>query len=147
MTSTTSYAAYHQLVTNGILAEAQLAVWLALAEWGPMTGQELADQMGKRGAWKRLSELKALGLVRERPPRLCRITHRAAIVWEFVDGWPKEGFKRENKPAMYLVTDPKWSTERLTHHFCETRERAEEFARRFGGEVIKVREVKRWIPK
>jgi hypothetical protein len=67
-------------IRNGI-GKKQMAVLEALHLDGPSTGRELEKASGIHGAWKRMSELKRLGLVKELPPRLCRVTKQAALVW------------------------------------------------------------------
>ena len=81
MSRTTSLEAYADLVAGGVITERQALAWVTLHRDGPMTGRELDDAAGARGLWKRLSELKSLGLVEELAPRLCRVTRRAALVW------------------------------------------------------------------
>jgi len=73
--------AYADLVAGGVITERQALAWVTLHRDGPMTGRELDEAAGARGLWKRLSELKSLGLVEELTPRLCRVSHRGALVW------------------------------------------------------------------
>jgi hypothetical protein len=79
----TSLQAYADML-GGTIGKRQLQAWVALQQWGPLTGQELDRYGEKRGLWKRLSELKSLGLVEELEPRTCRITGKAALVWRAV---------------------------------------------------------------
>lgn len=81
MSRTTSLEAYADLIAGGVITERQALAWVTLHRDGPMTGRELDEAAGARGLWKRLSELKSLGLVEELAPRLCRVSHRAALVW------------------------------------------------------------------
>jgi hypothetical protein len=48
------------------------------------TGQELARTIP--GAWKRLSEMEALGLIRRKEKRLCSVTGEYAWSWEPIRG-------------------------------------------------------------
>lgn len=58
---TTSELAYHKIKETGLLSKRQLQVYEALYEFGPMTGRKLSEYIP--GAWKRLSELAAMGAV------------------------------------------------------------------------------------
>lgn len=143
MTTQTSLDAYAHLIAAGILAERQVEAWIGLEQWGPMTGRELDEQLGKRGLYKRLSELKALGLVRERTVRLCRISHRAAIVWEHVKAEPGVKPAKTTRPTFWLTVTPTG----VVRYAGSNRGDAENVARGGVGEVVKAREVKRYVPK
>lgn len=144
MTSQTSLEAYAHLIVNGLLSERQLEAWIALEQWGPMTGRELDEQAGTRGLWKRLSELKSIGLVKERTVRLCRISHRAAIAWEHVKGEPSEPYRKPTSRPHYLLVIT--ATGKIVYA-GGNQGNAEAAARQHQAEVVKAREVKRWIPK
>lgn len=68
-------------------------LWLRMSPKG-LTAQELEAELAEagdgRGYWRRLSELRNIGLVVEAGMRPCRITRRQAIVWKavFVDPTP-----------------------------------------------------------
>ena len=96
MVAQTSIIAFKQIKDSGLVGNMQQLVWLKLYEDGPMTAGEVCDALKMDGiptrasfnAKNRLSELKRLGIVIERPARLCRITKRPAKVWCAVAGKP-----------------------------------------------------------
>ncbi len=144
MTRQTSLEAYSHLITSGIINQRQLDAWLGLEQWGPMTGRELDEQLGTRGLWRRLPELKALGLVRERTIRTCRISKRAATVWEHTTANPDKPFhKLTPKPHFYLAVT---ATGKILHASTERRPSAT-VADIHQCELVMVREVKRYAPK
>ena len=87
MTRETSRKAYLELVSNGRLGTMQYQVYTALERLGPATAQELVSA-GTTGAWKRLPELRDLGIVFEVGKRRCRVTGRTAIVWDVEQSEP-----------------------------------------------------------
>lgn len=91
MLKPTSMEARARLVTSGLLSDRQFLAWLTLDAKGPMTAQEIDKAAKTRGLWKRLSELRSLGLAVELPARPCRITKRLAVVWQATqpNGYPK----------------------------------------------------------
>jgi hypothetical protein len=127
------------LIATGLLGERQLEAWQALHSWGPMTGRELDDQTGQRGLWRRLSELKALGLVKERTVRTCRIGKRAAIVWEAVMATPVDPANRARPSTFWLAVTAMGEVVAANGG----REFVEKVARQRGAELVKVRELKR----
>lgn len=75
----TSRTAYEEIVAEGLLPQRQLEVYMALYHAPMSTGQELAKQIP--GAWKRLPELRRMGLVVEHETKVCSVTGRKAICW------------------------------------------------------------------
>lgn len=84
MAKKTSLAAILKLTKTGAVADQQMIAWRTLYERRPMTGRELQAVTGIDGIWKRLSELKAIGLVVEHEIKICTVTGRSAIAWRAV---------------------------------------------------------------
>jgi len=84
----TSIEAYKAIRSNGVLGERQLEALALLAVHGPITALDLntiATAKGyTMGLWKRLSELKRLGYVREQGTKVDVISGRRSIVWEVI---------------------------------------------------------------
>jgi hypothetical protein len=80
----TSLQAYAQLVRDGRISKAQLLAWSVLQQHGALTGRELDALAETAGLWKRLSELKRLGLIIEAGIRECRSSGRQALTWRIV---------------------------------------------------------------
>ncbi len=133
----TNLVAWREIIRSGTLVGRQLEAWTALDQWGPMTGRELDDQVRTRGLWKRLPELRAAGLVVQKPARLCRISQRQAIVWQAVAPGSVEFVGEAAKPReFWICIDESGGPNRLSLSgpFCDHAERHE---------TIKVREVRR----
>ncbi len=88
----TSYEAFKQIESEGLLSKLRFVVYKALYEGGPMTAQEtwhyLRDQAARRGEARingitpRFSELFRCGVIEEDGERPCKITKRKCIVWK-----------------------------------------------------------------
>lgn len=139
MTRETSLEAYSHLVKNGLISHRHLLAWVTLQINGPLTGRELDKAAETVGLWKRLSELKALGLVREKGVRRCSISERSAIVWEHVAAQPSGPSKPYAKPAYYLAI----TATGLIISANRDRGATELVCRLKDAELVKVREVKR----
>ena len=78
----TSRKAYREIVKEGKLGEMQKNALYQISTYGPMTAQELQESCPYwPGIWKRLSELRNLGLIEECGKRRCSVTGKTAIVW------------------------------------------------------------------
>lgn len=83
MIKQTSLASHADLVRNGTLGKLQLLAWTVLQQSrNGLTGAEVERAGGKSGLWKRLSELKKLGVIQESEVRECSITGRMALTWK-----------------------------------------------------------------
>jgi hypothetical protein len=87
----TSREAYEEIVRTGLLSGMRLEAYKAIYTHGPMTGRELDLYMygvaGQgRDYHKRLSELAALGVVREVERRPCNVTGKQAYVYDVIPG-------------------------------------------------------------
>jgi hypothetical protein len=104
-TRTTSLDAILKLRDTKILGARQLEAWSVLFEKGPMTANEMEQAAGifGRGLHKRLSELKSLGLVKEKEVRHCRVTRCSAIVWQATQPDPSRRIERPKKPRQFVV--------------------------------------------
>lgn len=83
----TSLAAYRAMVASGALLGKQAQVLEAVIEHGPATSGEIIEA-GKLGHNKnlvraRFTELVNRGLIRETGQRVCKITGRTGLVWEY----------------------------------------------------------------
>ena len=77
---------------------------LELLSAQPMTGQELNQALGSQSAHKRLSELKAEGLIFEGPDRQCLVTGQTVSSWGIDPAWADE---TKNKPVKAEKADLK----------------------------------------
>jgi hypothetical protein len=55
-----------------------------------MTASEVADAAHVPGLWKRMSELRRIGVAREAGGRVCKVTGHTATLWELTDYVPTE---------------------------------------------------------
>lgn len=85
----TSLAALKKLKATRSLGKLYTLTLDTLAAKGPLTGQELDRAAKHKGLWKRLSELKAMGLIEEVEVRECKVTGRKALTWEVPDYFSK----------------------------------------------------------
>lgn len=106
-TSAASLWAYKE---SGKHAEECQRVWLALLEYGPMTGRELERCIQNQDGHKRAADLEGEGMVLRSQQRPCRVTGRMA--WENVATlpsfgvWPKPKVvkkRRSRKPNSLLA--------------------------------------------
>ena len=80
MTRTTSAEAWREIQEDGTLTNRQSEVFRYLEAHGPMTAEQLTDNSGIPGAWKRLSELEDMGMVES----LLKTTNKSgkrAFIW------------------------------------------------------------------
>ena len=47
----------------------------------PLTGREICSNAGIEGLWKRLSEMRKMGIVVERGKRRCTVTGKTSLIW------------------------------------------------------------------
>jgi hypothetical protein len=47
----------------------------------PLTGREICMNSGIEGLWKRLSEMRKMGIVVEKGKRRCSVTGKTALIW------------------------------------------------------------------
>ena len=95
----TSLEAYKDIVNSGVLGKRQVEAYEVLYDHGPLTAGELVDESGVSGLWKRLSELRDMGIIEEVGKRKCRITGAVCIEWDVngkrlngkAQGAPKQG--------------------------------------------------------
>lgn len=90
MSKPTSLAAYQDIMESRLLGDMQRRVVSALGREGSLTGRELNDALDSVSAHKRLSELKAMGVIRVRTVRKCRITGREVEAWELTGEMPSK---------------------------------------------------------
>lgn len=102
----TSLDAYREIKSKGLLPKARMVVLDSLIEMGrPATANELVWIKGVHGAWKRLSELRRMGVVRESGTAKCPITGKSAIVWEPTGSLPlrlSKGVSEKARMERYL---------------------------------------------
>ena len=113
----TSAATFHAIVSSGKLSAQRKLVFEMLQLHGPCTASELNKRAGDRlkgiQAWKRLSELRNMGIVAELNPRPCTVTGQTVIEWD-------------TKEAEMVVPERKPSRSELAK---QTTERARAIAR------------------
>ena len=83
----TSAVAWHQV--ENALGPAQASAYRCLVDrarayGGSMSAGEIGDALGRRGVWKRMSELVRSGVVCEDVTRACAITGRVTITYAVV---------------------------------------------------------------
>ena len=80
---TTSYESNKLNEESGYTGRMQQKVYTYLKDNGPMTGTMLDRQLGVKGAYKRLSELRDMGMVAKSSRTILDpLTHRPGNVWE-----------------------------------------------------------------
>lgn len=89
MTRTTSKISYIQLLESGELGYLHKEVIRALRT-GPKTANEICRSANHMGLWRRCSELREMGVIKERGVKECHITGRVCIVWELTGESPKK---------------------------------------------------------
>ena len=109
MTSVTSRLAYQKLIESGGLGKAQITVFAAFCEYGPMTGKELDARLRREGEMdqihrRRISELRDMGLLVETNKRPCSVTGNLASEWSVAPKLPDRIEKKRKasrpKPAV-----------------------------------------------
>lgn len=90
MTRLTSMEAYQEIQSSGLLGKRQKHAYNVLYEHGPLTGNELSEEMKIPGQWKRCSELKNKGLVIEVGERRCSVTGVNCYIWDVTGEFPKK---------------------------------------------------------
>jgi hypothetical protein len=97
----TSIEVYHKIKAEGLLSTMRFAVYEELFLRGPMTGKELDKALGTDSAHKRLSELKALGVVEDSEPRTrrCKVSGENVVEWDVTGRLPEPGGAETTKPV------------------------------------------------
>lgn len=105
-----------------------------------MTANELCRVAGAGGLWKRLSELKSLGLAEETTVRPCNVTGKSALVWKAIQpiGVLQRPPKGPKPRVFYLSIDEATGT---VHQVAKSRARLESYGSDLFGKIIKVREI------
>jgi hypothetical protein len=78
----TSNAAYQAIKASGLLSSRREQAYDITYEHGPGTAGELRKKSGVDGLWKRLTELRDMGLVYEVQERQCAVTDKVVIEWD-----------------------------------------------------------------
>jgi hypothetical protein len=82
----TSRQSWHEFKDSPEQRECFSLVRLVLEEsWKPLTGREIEKEAEYEGLHKRLSEMKNLGIIEERPKRRCSITGKTSLTWQLID--------------------------------------------------------------
>lgn len=90
----TSQEAWERINASGILGKHRTLAYNTLFRHGPMTGAELSQVVKHPGLWKRLSELEAVGVIRDTEQRRhCRVTGYMATLWDVTSTIPTVGYK------------------------------------------------------
>lgn len=86
----TSIDVYTKIKAEGLLSRMRWRVYEALYLNGPLTGKELDQLLGTDSAHKRLSELKALGVIEDsgEKVRACRVSGENVIEWDVTSNLP-----------------------------------------------------------
>lgn len=100
MTRETSIEAYYKAKELGVISGRRLEVYKILCEHGPMTAGEILgynDSVHSGVYTTRLSELKAMGAIKEVGKRPCNKTGFTAIVWEITGDMPVKPAKKPTR--------------------------------------------------
>lgn len=96
----------------------------AVAAKPGLTGAELSKQLGITTAYRRLSEIRRLGLVRKGPMRTCAVSNKLAVTWLPDDSpvetdrgilTPRQEIKRLTDRVQFLVNENAKLTSLLEH--------------------------------
>ena len=106
MVRETSAAAYHEIVESGLLSKRRLQVYEYLYRNGPCTARQVSE--GVPGGWKRLGELRDLGVVAEIGQTVCGVTAKTVILWDVTSDLPKEARLNTTGPQPDNVQRTLW---------------------------------------
>ena len=142
----TSKNAHQELTKSGAVSGLQLVAWETLKQHGPLTARELDREAGTSGLWKRLSELKRLGMIAEDQIRECSVSGNFVLTWRITTPLPLPQRVEKKKPRRFFLLLAQESWERTTAH--KTESEAKEWRRhltdqRIEREIIEVQEVLR----
>jgi len=135
----TSLETFRKLIASRSLGRTYEVVIENLIRCRGLTAKEICKKAGRDGLWKRLSELKRLGLVEEVGVRKCSVTERPALVWRLAKKPPSKSVKlvdKKNKWFIVLAAKAKQATA-----FKDVK-KAEQFASARGFAVIEAVEKK-----
>lgn len=103
MTRQTSIDVYEQIKAEGLLEGWRWRVYQTLFRHGPLTSGEAHKAVGegtKNDVATRISELKAMGCVREVGTRPCRVTGRNVLEVDVTDKVPQPIPKKATRQAL-----------------------------------------------
>ena len=96
----TSRLTYDNIKASGMLSKRRFEVYQTLFFVGPKTAKEIDQCHRKTGAWKRLSELRELGVVQEVGTTICPVTKQRVILWDTTNNYPRAGgLRTTRKPS------------------------------------------------
>ncbi len=110
----TSIQAYQYILSSGILGQRRTTAYRLLYANGPATAQELQKVSNVPGIWKRLSELREMGVAYEVQQRTCHATGRQAIEWDLTNAMPTEPYSKPDSPMAKLKVENKRLRKRIT---------------------------------
>ena len=93
MTRLTSSEVWKQIQEEGLLTHMQQRAFAVIDSHGPITGSELNDITGSKNMHKRISELSAVGVIRQAGRKMCSQTKRSVMAWEASGAMPHETLK------------------------------------------------------
>lgn len=102
----TSIEAYQTIKENGLLSKRRMEVYEELYKNGPLTPKQISVSLKGHpnfGYWKRLSELREMGIVSEVGKVECPYTKQTVILWDVNDRLP-EKIEKVKKQKTILVT-------------------------------------------
>jgi len=98
MVRETSIEAFRQIEEEGLLSDRRFQVYSYLFRHGPCTGLQVSG--GVPGGWKRLAELRDLGVAREVGYTVCEVTGKTVLLWDVTDKLPDpNGLKPSPEPV------------------------------------------------
>lgn len=93
MTRKTSIEVWQQINQEGLLTKMQRKALQVIAWHGPVTGSELDAHSNSRYMHQRISELFAVGVIRQAGRKKCSVTNRSVMAWESTGAMPHETLK------------------------------------------------------
>lgn len=98
----TSLVAYQEITENGMLKGQQATVYNALFKHGPLTAQQVQEMcFPKNGvqAWRRLPELRRMGVAQEVGEAVHPESGRPTILWDVTENLPDRTKEQANRKA------------------------------------------------
>lgn len=90
MARNTSIQVYDKIKANGLLSKRRFQAYDTVFNHGPLTATQVSKIAGVPGLWKRLPELRKLGVVAEVGTSQCPITGETVLLWDVTDQLPIE---------------------------------------------------------
>ena len=98
---TTSIKAYKEIKKSGYLTRKQQDVLNYIHTFGPCTAREVSKHI--IGAWKRCSELEAMGCINGTETTKCATSHKTVSVYKWITNTPRpKAIKEEPEETGFI---------------------------------------------